>query len=155
MIIDHRVIHWDIIDKPINPKHVPTGAGLNPLIDSLEVTVGTYNFNINWGFTPNTGSISPASVVLADGSSTAVVKAYVSTTFINVIFTVDGIKVNTDLAAFKKLVIYDGVTELATLQRSDALFAINAQSDSEWNWNVDTNYFGTTVGATRTVELRR
>ena len=153
MIIDHRVIHWDIIDKPINPKHVPTG--LNPLIDSLEVTVGTYNFNIEWGFTPNTGSISPASVVLADGSSTAVENAYVSTTFINVIFTVDGIKVNTDLAAFKELVIYDGVTELATLQRSDASFAINAQSDSEWNWNVDTNYFGTTVGATRTVELRR
>ena len=153
MIIDHRVIHWDIIDKPINPKHVPTG--LNPLIQSLEVTVGTFNFNTQWGFTPNTGSISPASAVLADGSSSVVESAYVSTTFLNVIFEVSGEKVNTDLSAFKELVIYDGATELVTLQRSDAVFSITPQSDSSWNWNVATNYFGTTVGATRTIELRR
>ena len=158
MIIDHRVIHWDIIDKPINPKHVPTGAGLNPLIQSLEVTVGD-SFGLFYGFLENgitvdTGAVSPESTLLADGSSVAVEGAYsVGTT--NVIFRTVGSRTNTDLADFKELVIYDGVTELVTLQRSAATFNVNGETMSVWNWTVATNYFGTTVGATRTVELRR
>jgi len=59
------------------------------------------------------------------------------------------------LADFKELVIYDGVTELVTLQRSAATFNVDVEFRSVWNWTVAVNYFGTTVGATRTVELRR
>ena len=153
MIIDHRVIHWDIIDKPINPKHVPTG--LNPLIQSLEVTVGNY-IGLYYGFEGSvaTGAISPESTLLADGSSVAVDGAY-SVGAINVTFRTVGSRTNTDLADFKELVIYDGVTELVTLQRSAATFNVDVETRSVWNWTVTVNYFGTTVGATRTVELRR
>ena len=158
MIIDHRIVHWDIIDKPINPRHVPTGAGLNPLIQSLEVTVGD-SFGLFYGFLENgitvdTGAISPESTLLADGSSVAVDGAY-SAGATNVIFRTASSRPNTDLADFKELVIYDGATELVTLQRSAATFNVDVETRSVWSWTVAVNYFGTTVGATRTIELRR
>ena len=156
MIIDHRIVHWDIIDKPINPKHIPTG--LNPLIQSLEVTVGSY-LGFLYGFLENgvdadTGVISPESTLLADGSSVAVDGAY-SVGAINVVFRTAGSRPNTDLADFKELVVYDGATELVAFQRSAATFLVDAETRSVWNWTVAVNYFGTTVGATRTIELRR
>lgn len=158
MIIDHRIVHWDIIDKLINPKHVPTGAGLNPLIQSLEVTVGD-SFGLFYGFLENgitvdTGAISPESTLLADGSSVAVDGAY-SVGAINFAFRTASSRPNTDLADFKELVVYDGATELVTFQRSAATFSVDAETRSVWSWTVAVNYFGTTVGATRTIELRR
>jgi len=156
VIIDHRVIHWDIIDKPINPKHIPTG--LNPLIQSLEVTVAN-TFSLYYGFLENgvdadAGAISPESTLLADGSSVAVDGAY-SVGAINFVFRTAGSRPNTDLADFKELVVYDGATELVTFQRSAATFNVDVEFRSVWNWTVAVNYFGTTVGATRTIELRR
>lgn len=153
MIIDHRIVHWDIIDKPINPKHVPT-VSVSSAITEFTITSGNFAGFI-YGYGGSTGSIVDNSITLAGGQEATVYNMIWGTGETLDFGVIDGVDpiLDTDLSAFKQLVILQGITEVVVLERSTAVIT-QANGLTDWIWS------GITVnpleeGVVYTIELRR
>ena len=153
MIIDHRIVHWDIIDKPINPKHVPT-VSVASAITEFTITSGNFAGFI-YGYGGSTGSIVDSSIAFAGGQTATVYNMIWGTGETLDFGVIDGVDpiLDTDLSAFKQLVILQGVTEVVVLERSTAVIT-QANGLTDWIWS------GITVnpleeGVVYKIELRR
>jgi len=153
VIIDHRIVHWDIIDKPINPKHVPA-VSVSSAITEFTITSGNFAGFI-YGYSGSTGSIVDPSITLAGDQSATVYNMIWGTGETLDFGVIDGVDpiLDTDLSAFKQLVILQGVTEVVVLERSTAVIT-QANGLTDWIWS------GITVnpleeGVVYKIELRR
>jgi hypothetical protein len=153
VIIDHRIVHWDIIDKPINPKHVPT-VSVASAITEFTITSGNFAGFI-YGYGGSTGSIVDSSIAFAGGQEATVYNMIWGTGETLDFGVIDGVDpiLDTDLSAFKQLVILQGITEVVVLERSTAVIT-QANGLTDWIWS------GITVnpleeGVVYTIELRR
>jgi len=126
---------------------------LPSVIDEFTITSGNF-FDFIFGYSGSTGSIVDSSITLAGGQTVTVynmIWGVGETLDFGVIDGVDPI-LDTDLSAFKHLVILQGTTEVCVLERSAATIT-QANGLTDWLWS------GITVncleeGVVYTIELR-